>query len=96
MARKTPCEQVAAARDMLRRAQTRQRQADTRTKIVLGALMMGWLQKNAHAAQAFNGYINNISVRDQDMEVIADFLSKIEIGYVSTLQSPPASEGPES
>ena len=96
MARKTPQEQIYAARDMLRKAQARQRQADVRSKIVLGALAIGWLRSNPRAAEAFNGYLNHISIREQDAEVVAEFLSSIATNTVSANQSHPATEGSES
>lgn len=77
MARKNPNEQIAAAREMLARAQARQRQADTRTKIVTGALCLNWLRKDVRAAHAFLAHIQANRVRDQDAELLAELFAEL-------------------
>jgi len=77
MARKTPDQQIAAAREMLARAQARQRQMDTRVKIIAGALTLSWLREDPRAARAFMMYMEAHKVREQDAEVLADLLLEL-------------------
>lgn len=71
MARKTPQEQIAAAREALARAQLRQRQHDTRGKIILGAYVLSWVRSDADAAQKLLLRLNSVPPREQDCDALA-------------------------
>lgn len=75
--RKSPQEQINEAKAALARAQQRQRSADSRQKIVIGALAQKWLLKNGQAGRAFAGYLRSIEIRDQDRDVIDPFVQEL-------------------
>lgn len=78
--RKSPLEQIEAAKQMLARAQARQRASDTRAKIVLGGLLISWLRDDERVRRALLNRISEKPLRDQDLDVLADFLSELRDG----------------
>jgi hypothetical protein len=86
--RKTPAEQIEAARQMLARAQQRQRAADTRSKIVLGGLLISWLRDDERVRRALLNRINEKPLREQDLEVLVDFLNELRDSMPAAQQQP--------
>lgn len=77
MNRKTPQQQIEAARASLARAQARQRQANTREKIVLGGLLLSWLRSDEKARHALLSRIAEYPLREQDADVLAELISQL-------------------
>lgn len=77
MARKNFLEQVEAARAALARAQARQRQHDTRAKIVLGGYLLAWMRDDHRVRQALAARLSERPLRPQDADVLAPLLSEI-------------------
>jgi len=75
--RKSPAEQIEAARQMLARAQARQRATDTRQKIVLGGLLISWVRDDERVKRALLNRIGETHLREQDADVLADFLNEL-------------------
>ncbi|WP_162988203.1 hypothetical protein [Alcaligenes aquatilis] len=71
MTRKTPQEQIAAARAALARAQARQRQHDTRSKIILGGYILSWVRSDVDAAKKLLLRLNSAPPREQDRDALA-------------------------
>lgn len=69
--RLTPSEQIQAARAALQRAQARQRQHDTRSKIILGGYVLAWIRSDIDAAQKLLQRLNSVPPREQDREALA-------------------------
>ncbi|MAK55625.1 MAG: hypothetical protein CML17_07260 [Pusillimonas sp.] len=77
MSRKSIQEQIAAARAALQRAQARQRQQDTRAKIVLGGYLIEWVRADHQAARMLLSWLNSEHPREQDLEALTDFLDEL-------------------
>lgn len=77
--RKSPEQQIQDARAALARAQQRQRANETRSKIVIGSLAQKWLIANPQAARAFAGYLRGIELREQDRDVVEDFVQELNL-----------------
>jgi len=70
--RLTPAEQIQAAREALARAQRRQRQHDTRGKVVLGGYVLAWVRSDPQAARMLLQRLNHRPPRSQDMDALAE------------------------
>ncbi|MFT0850465.1 hypothetical protein VRY85_06755 [Achromobacter sp. F4_2707] len=70
--RLTPAQQIQAAKQALARAQQRQRQHDTRSKIVLGGLIMNWVRNDPSAARSVLAHMRSAKLRDQDIQALQD------------------------
>lgn len=75
--RKSPEQQILEAKEALRRAHQRQRTADTRTKIIIGALAQKWLAGNAQAARAFLSHLRSAELREHDQDILTDFMREL-------------------
>ncbi|WBM39993.1 hypothetical protein [Alcaligenes faecalis] len=69
--RLSPAEQIQSAKAALQRAQARQRQHDTRGKIVLGGYVLAWIRSDVDAAQKLLQRLNSVPPREQDREALA-------------------------
>lgn len=69
--RLSPAEQIQAAKAALQRAQARQRQHDTRSKIILGGYVLSWIRSDVDAAQKLLQRLNSVPPREQDREALA-------------------------
>lgn len=69
--RLTPAEQIQSAKAALQRAQARQRQHDTRSKIILGGYVLAWIRSDVDAAQKLLLRLNSVPPREQDREALA-------------------------
>jgi len=74
--RKSPQEQIDAARKALARAQVRQRALDARRKIVLGGMLLAWLREDDRVRRALLSRLAAKPPRDQDAEVIEAVLDE--------------------
>ncbi len=70
--RLTPAQQIQAAKQALARAQQRQRQHDTRSKIVLGGLILNWIRSDTNAAKSVLAHMRSAKLRDQDVQALQD------------------------
>lgn len=77
MARKTPAEQIQAAKEALARAQRRQRAHDTRAKIVLGGFVLAWARADQQTARMLLQRLNSEPPREQDREALAEVRNEL-------------------
>lgn len=69
--RLSPAEQIQSAKAALQRAQARQRQHDTRSKIILGGYVLSWMRSDVNAAQKLLQRLNSVPPREQDRDALA-------------------------
>lgn len=75
---KTPDIQIQEARAALARALQRQRQFDTRVKIVFGGAVAGWMKKQPEAAKRFLAYAETLTIRPSDAEQFAQIRRELQ------------------
>lgn len=84
MARRNPLEQLEAARSALQRAQARQRQADTRARVILGGYLLAWMRDDHRVRQALAARLSERPLRPQDADALAPLLDSLAAPQVAT------------